>query len=126
MRPVIQHAAPEVLRGVAVDARADVFALGVMLYAATVGELPFDDESMFRIFQKILLEPLPRPTERVPGYPPRLEEIVLKALAKDPAERYADPAALADALEKFASESVLAVDDATLGERVRSLVGDSR
>jgi len=83
------YMAPEQLRGEAgrSDARTDVYALGAMLYEALTSHPPFPDESPPQLLHKVLTEePLP-PSRRVESLDPRLEQLVLRSMAKDPARR---------------------------------------
>jgi eukaryotic-like serine/threonine-protein kinase len=99
------YMSPEQIRGEAIDARVDVWALGVVLYEMIAGRAPFAaDTDQVRVRRILTHEPAPIPTLR-PGVPPDLARIVERALAKDPAERYtridemrADLLALAAAL----------------------------
>ena len=76
----------------------NIFTLGVMLYEATTGQHPFtSSNSMATIWAIMGKDPEP-PSALVPGFPPALEAIILKALRKDPAERYPSADALAQAL----------------------------
>jgi beta-lactam-binding protein with PASTA domain/predicted Ser/Thr protein kinase len=85
-----QYLSPEQAQGLAVDARSDLYSIGVMLYELLTGRVPFDAESAVTIALKHVSEaPLP-PAELAPGVPGGLEAVVLRALAKDPADRFAD------------------------------------
>ena len=82
------YLAPEQIRGEAIDARTDVFAMGVLSYELFTYRKPFRGEHLSTILYKILNEsPEPIPTI-VPDVPPALVAIVDRALAKNPAERY--------------------------------------
>lgn len=83
-----RYMAPEQIANGAVDARTDVFSLGVTLYEMLTGKDPFQGQTIPEVMHKILLvDPVP-PSTLNPDIPERLERIVMRALAKDPADRY--------------------------------------
>ncbi len=82
------YVSPEQIRGERVDARADVYALGCLLVFALTGHAPFRREGDEATLWAHLSEPPPRPTAEVSGLPAELDEVVARALAKDPAERF--------------------------------------
>ena len=79
---------PEQFTGAPIDGRADLFSLGVILYSLATGEQPFPGETMTAVSYKVVYtEPIP-PAKLNPAIPARLEAVILKCLAKSPAERY--------------------------------------
>jgi eukaryotic-like serine/threonine-protein kinase len=82
------YMSPEQLQGEEVDARADIYSAGVVLYEMFTGELPFKGPSPVEIMLKHLRDQPPAPHSHWPEIPPRLEAIILRCLEKDPAARY--------------------------------------
>lgn len=81
------YMAPERIRGEAIDGRSDIFAAGVVLYQLITGKLPFEG-SDFEQLQKIVNEPAPPLSSTGEIFPPALQAIIDRALAKSPADRY--------------------------------------
>lgn len=98
----VAYVAPEQINGAPVDARTDVFALGVILYELTVGTHPFRGATELATLLAIAsTDPARRPSDVVASYPSDLEAVVTKAIEKDPAERYPSMAAMVAALDAF-------------------------
>ncbi len=81
-----------------VDARCDVYSLGVLLFQMLTGQLPFTGESMGEILVKQVVQPPPAPRGINPQIPPAVEQVVLRCLAKDPAARFQSARELRDVL----------------------------
>jgi serine/threonine-protein kinase len=114
----ISYMAPEQVKGEPLDRRADVFALGVVLYAVTTGKHPFRRESEgATLFAISAAEPAPSPS-RFMTYPAELEAVLMKAIAKDPNQRYSSSLEFARALEQTLPEP----ERAHGGERVSAFV----
>ncbi len=94
------YMAPEMAAGEAFDHRIDVYAVGVILFQALCGRLPFRGKTPRQILTAILQAELPRLSAMHPGIvvSPQLEDLVARALHRDPAQRYQDMAALHEAL----------------------------
>ncbi|HVS87902.1 MAG TPA: protein kinase [Candidatus Acidoferrum sp.] len=84
----LPYMAPEQLRGEKVDARTDIYALGMVLYEMATGQRPFGDELPTKLIDAILHRPPPPPGRLNPPLSPKLEEIILKCLEKNPENRY--------------------------------------
>ena len=84
----LDYVAPEQIRGDRVDARADVYALGCLLFFALTGHVPFEREGDEARLWAHISEPPPQPSERVAGLPAAFDEMIARALAKDPDERF--------------------------------------
>ncbi|MCP3914390.1 MAG: SUMF1/EgtB/PvdO family nonheme iron enzyme [bacterium] len=118
------YSAPEQLRGLpdAIDARTDVYALGVTLYQALSLELPYASRSSGEILRRIE-DGLRPPLERTaPEVPRDLATIVEKALSPEPVRRYATANALADDLERFAAGRPIHARPASASYRLSKLV----
>ncbi len=97
------YSAPEQILGQPVDAAADVYSIGVTLYEMLTGATPFKSPtgSHFEI-QKAHLEQIPpKPSELSPTIPKPIDELIMKALAKNPAQRFPNASALKEALDKW-------------------------
>ncbi len=93
------YASPEALRGDPVGPRADVYGLGMVLYWALTGGLPFGDGSAFELLARRLDDAVPPPSLTLGrALPEAVERVVMRCLARDPSERYADAGELASAL----------------------------
>jgi serine/threonine protein kinase len=82
------YIAPEQAMGHPVDARADIYSLGVVLFYLVTGRVPFVAVQPMTVAAKHVSEPPPPPHQFRPDLPPAAERVILKALAKDPTERY--------------------------------------
>ena len=106
------YMAPEHIRGEAVDARSDVYALGAVVYKALTGTPPFSAPSPVGVLTKHLTDPLELPSARAPGkeIPPIADELVQRAMAKEPADRFQSMEEIRDALLQYLQ---------SIGEEVR-------
>lgn len=106
-----QYMSPEQVLGQTVDARSDLFSLGVILYQLLTGQKPFDADTLGTLLFRIATES-PRPiAELAPHVPPSLQRLVEKLLAKKPEKRYQSGQEVTDALIKVLKE--LEEDEAT-------------
>ncbi len=98
-----------------VDARTDIWALGVVLYELLTGTTPFDGTSFAEIAIKVATAPLPRVCHVRPEVPTGLEGVILKCLARDRRERYSHVGELGVALREFGSKRAGALVDRIVG-----------
>ncbi len=98
-----EYMSPEQCASAELDARSDVYALGIVLYELATGDVPFTHDDVGTLVQMHLKEPVPPPSQRAPNVDPRLEKITMRALAKNREARYASMrdlrAALRDLLD---------------------------
>ncbi len=100
-----QYMAPEQgTPGATVDGRTDIYALGVVLFHCVTGQLPFYADTPVGILMQHMREPVPRPSALVPGLPQTVEQIILRAMEKDPAARFQQAREMADQLSVATAE----------------------
>jgi tRNA A-37 threonylcarbamoyl transferase component Bud32 len=97
----LRYMAPEQVAGLPLDGRADVFALGLVLWELIVGDRLLDDDSPARVVDRIKTASFPAPSARAGGVPPELDRIVARALEGDRDRRYQGADELARDLERF-------------------------
>ncbi|QDF99194.1 hypothetical protein CJ010_22955 [Azoarcus sp. DD4] len=95
------YVSPEQARGGDVDARSDLYSVAVVLYELLTGRVPFDSGSEFELMRAHIELPPPPPSGLVAGLPPALEAVILRALAKSPADRYQGAEAFRAELEQL-------------------------
>ena len=93
-----EYMAPEQGGGAKVDHRADIYSLGVMTYEMLTGRVPFAADTPLAVVLAHMRDPLPLPTSLDPSIPAAAEQVLLKALAKDPNDRHASATDFAEAL----------------------------
>lgn len=100
-----QYLSPEQAKGINVDVRTDIYSLGIVLYEMLTGKVPFDGETAVSIALKQIQEKPVPPMELNTEIPIALNNIVLKAMEKDPINRYQSAKELIDSLDNFSNNS---------------------
>ena len=94
------YIAPEQAQGTGVDARSDIYSLGVVLFEMLTGQVPFAGDTSLVVLLKHLKEPPPPPGQINPDIPEPVERVLLKALAKDPRDRFRRAGEMVTALQQ--------------------------
>jgi serine/threonine protein kinase len=95
-----RYMSPEQCRGAGpVDQRSDIYSLGCVLFTLVVGRPPFDTMATGVLIMQHMSDPPPRPSSLAPNVPAELDELILRCLAKEPADRHPSGTALADAID---------------------------
>lgn len=84
----VHYFSPEQARGLITDGRSDIYSLGIVMYEMVTGRVPFDSESPVTIALKHMQEPVIPPKTINPGISDKLNAVIMKAVAKDPIDRY--------------------------------------
>lgn len=111
------YMSPETLRGMEVDGRSDLYALGVMLYWLLAGRTPYQASDVSDLFRQILNEPLPPLIPQYPDAPEALLQVVRTLLQKDPRDRYQTGAELIEELRQI-DDVLAAQEQAWEGRRI--------
>ncbi|MBL8957661.1 MAG: serine/threonine protein kinase, partial [Myxococcaceae bacterium] len=98
------YMAPEQVNAEAIDGRTDLYATGVMLFECVTGQRPFEAPTLVALLQKQLQAAPPWPSKLRPGLPSSLEQVILKALEKEPGRRYQSAGEMAEALRALLPE----------------------
>ena len=93
------YMAPEQTEGENIDNRSDIFACGIVLHEVLTGRRLFKGQNDVQTIERVRRCDVPPPSAQNPGVPPELDDIVLKALQRDPARRWSNAADMADALD---------------------------
>ena len=116
----LHYMSPEQVLGEDVDTRSDLYSLGVVLYEMATGQKPFDGKSDYSIMKAHLEEPPVPPGDWDASIPAALSGVILEALAKDPADRFASAEAFSHKLEQAGRELPEGLDSAEQGWRAMS------
>jgi Flp pilus assembly protein TadD len=102
-----QYISPEQAMGKGeLDARTDIYSFGILLYELFTGRVPFQADTPYAVIHDHIYAPLPLPSSINPNLPPALEQVLLKALAKKPDDRYSTASQLVAAVEQAVARTV--------------------
>ncbi|HEY1554185.1 MAG TPA: serine/threonine-protein kinase [Kofleriaceae bacterium] len=118
------YMSPEQCRGVPLDRRSDVFTLGIVLYELLTARRVFKAANDYLTMTAIVQSDVPPPSSHRSDIPRELDEIVLRALAKEPGARYQSADELRDALERYMTEAQLRSSPKRLADYMRGLFGE--
>ncbi|HKZ54159.1 MAG TPA: protein kinase [Anaerolineales bacterium] len=99
------YMSPEQAQGRPVDQRSDIYSLGIVLFQMLTGRVPFEAETPLAVIIKLLNDPLPAPSSLRPDLPPAFEQVLLKALAKNPEDRFHSVEELLSAWKRAVGEA---------------------
>lgn len=117
------YVSPEQAQGKELTGASDIYSLGVVLYEATTGKLPFDGQDAVSVAVKQVNE-LPAPPSTInPNLDPGLEAIIMKALEKDPSKRFKDAAEMRHVLNDFLAGRPIALGDDISGLKTQVMGG---
>ena len=119
----LAYMSPEQARGDELDRRSDVFAMGVVIWETLVGRRLFKAETEAGTLQRILVEPVRKPSEMLSTIPRIYDDVVLRALDRDTRSRFQSAADLADALEKVARDTDGIASPREVASYVQTLLG---
>jgi eukaryotic-like serine/threonine-protein kinase len=120
----VPYMSPEQALGKPIDRRTDIFAMGIILYQLTTGRHPFRSDSDIATLRNILDQPADPPSLHVSGFPRPLEQALLKALDKDPNNRFQTAAEFEAALDRALPPSAPRVRTSDIAKFVRDTVGE--
>ena len=120
----VPYMSPEQAKGDAIDRRTDVFALGTVFYQLALGRHPFRGESDNETMNNILTRPVLRPRAIDPSFPEELEEVVMRAIAKDKNERFPTMAAFEAALGAAIARLGMLTSDGDVADFVEKVLGE--
>ncbi|NTX55220.1 serine/threonine protein kinase [Myxococcus sp. CA051A] len=120
----ISYISPEAASGRTLDARNDVFALGVVLFELLTGQLPFRRDHDAATLNAIVRDPAPVPSQLRPQIPQDVSDLVLRALVKDPARRTPSAAAMREEIEAVMAHHRLNSSPAAVAQFFKDTLGD--
>ena len=121
----VSYMAPEYIEHGQIDARSDVFSLGIVAWEALTRQRLFRGATEIESLKLVLTGDVPNPSEIAPWLGRALDKVILKALARDPALRFASASELGEALEQAARRDDLIATASQVGKHVRAAAGEA-
>ncbi|MDR1042807.1 MAG: Stk1 family PASTA domain-containing Ser/Thr kinase, partial [Clostridiales Family XIII bacterium] len=125
VKGTVHYFSPEQGRGMYMDERSDIYSLGIVMYEMLTGEVPFDADNAVAIAVMHMNDRMPQPSKTVPGVPPALEQIIMKATEKHQVNRFKNADEMLDALRNVDRLTGGFVDPAIAGAVRSSLTDDA-
>jgi serine/threonine-protein kinase len=125
VKGTVHYFSPEQGRGMYMDERSDIYSLGIVMYEMLTGQVPFDADNAVAIAVMHMNDRLPQPSKVVPGVPPALEQIILKATEKHQVNRFKNAEEMLGALRNVDRLTGGFVDPAIAGAVRSSLTDDA-
>jgi len=119
----LQYMSPEQVRGEPLDGRSDQFSLGIVLWEMCTGRRLFKADNEINTLQKILQNPIPKPSQHVPGFPAELEAVIMKMLERDTNKRFASLGDVAAKLKEYLDRSSLSAGEVSVAAFVQQILG---
>jgi serine/threonine protein kinase/tetratricopeptide (TPR) repeat protein len=119
----LQYMSPEQVRGEPLDGRSDQFSLGIVLWEMCTGRRLFKADNEINTLQKILQNPIPKPSQHVPGFPAELEAVIMKMLERDINRRFASLGDVAVKLKEYLDRSSVSVGEVSVAAFVQQILG---
>jgi len=102
------YMSPEQFKGLPLDGRSDIYSMGIMLYEMAVGRPPFEADNKWTLAQKHIADMPPVPSSINPNLTPEIDDVILKAMAKEPEDRFNSPAEFLSAWKKAIGQTEMA------------------
>lgn len=118
------YASPEQLRGEGVDFRTDLWSLGVVAFECLTGHAPFTGDTLDELCGRILTQPLPRPSQYDANLPAGLDDLLVRALSRDPEQRFQSAKEFADAFTSAAGHARMSIPSLPPRAEALSLHGE--
>ncbi|HTE54471.1 MAG TPA: serine/threonine-protein kinase [Kofleriaceae bacterium] len=122
----VGYMSPEQAKSEPLDARSDLYSLAVCLFEMMTGERLFVNAGLTTSAEEMYAQPVPLISHKVPGLPPELDKVMLKALSRDPDHRYQTAGEFQEALLRCAHRHGIMMSAPDLSEHLRHMCGDAR